>query len=163
MVAAGRKYVCIPAFQSRATYVGSTISLQVPAHGTCRSAHPRIRFSCNSSASSKNLQHGCAWYKIHEFLRGRLQLICKFEKSATHLQVRSTELAGNLQGTCRQVPTSSHTIYGNLSEWDKNKLQSQTKKRKKRERPPSPPAPALTDAVAGEVRRVRGRQPTPRQ
>jgi hypothetical protein len=83
VVAAGRKYVCIHAFQSRAAYVvGSTISLQVPASGTCirvsdlaatpmqvrkfcnTDAHgtkPTNSFveRCNTDASSKILQRRC--------------------------------------------------------------------------------------------------------
>ena len=56
VVAAGRKYVCIHAFQSRATYVGSTISLQVPACGTCirvsnlAATRMQVRKFCNTDA-----------------------------------------------------------------------------------------------------------------
>ena len=102
----GKKYVCIHASQSRATYVGSTKSLQVPCKFPASSLHPRIRFICNTTALQKNLQHGCTWYIYHEFLHGRLQRICNAEKSATRMQRRCSELAGNLQGTCMELADS---------------------------------------------------------
>jgi hypothetical protein len=110
----GKKYVCIHASQSRATYVGSTKSLQVPCKFPASSLHPRIRFICNTTALQKNLQHGCTWYIYHEFLHGRLQRICNAEKSATRMQRRCRELAGNLQGTCRELAWSLQIRSGTM-------------------------------------------------
>ncbi len=111
-----------PCIQSRVTYVGSTICLQVPCKFPASAMHQRIRFICNAYATPKNLQRICTWYKIHEFLRRRLQRICKSEKSAMQMRRRCRQLAGNLQGTCKELADKfkkDHIQYGNLSASEK--------------------------------------------
>ena len=110
----GKKYVCIHASQSRATYVGSTKSLQVPCKFPASSLHLRASpypIYLQHTALPKNLQRGCTWYKIHEFLRGRLQRICNAEKSATRMHRRCSELAANLLGTCRELAGNLQTSF----------------------------------------------------
>jgi hypothetical protein len=168
------KYVCIHASGQKvrmypcisvASYVcrqyqKPASSLQVPCKfpASAASAYP-IKI-CNTSATPKNQQCGCTWYKIHQFLRGSLQRICNAKKSAMRMHCRCSELAanlqgtcrelaGNLQGTCRQVPIQ---YMGTCRNGTRNKLQSQTKKRENDHGPPAP-----------DRRRRRGGSSRPRQ
>jgi hypothetical protein len=90
-------------------YLAPASSLQVPCKFPASAMHPRIQFICNAYATPKNLQRICTWYKIHEFLSGCLQRICKSKKSATRMRRRCRELAGNLQGTCRELAGNLQT------------------------------------------------------
>jgi hypothetical protein len=48
--------------------------------------HLRCRKISNASALLIFLQHGCTWYKTHEFQRRALQRGCVAEKSATRMR-----------------------------------------------------------------------------
>ena len=125
-------------------YLAPASSLQVPCKFPASAMHPRIRFICNAYATPKNLQRICTWYKIHEFLRRRLQRICKSEKSAMQMRRRCRQLAGNLQGTCRELArnlqTSSEKFPYNIWELDgMGKEVNSSPERRKKKRPTAHP------------------------
>ncbi len=74
--------------------------------GTC---FPCCRKISNASVLLIFLQHGCTWYKTHEFQRRALQRGWVAEKSATWLRCRPQNLHGNSKKLYVNSSTNVHT------------------------------------------------------
>ena len=106
-----RALVCSGCAHAHTNSVMSYVCSVIPTNfswnsGTC---FPCCRKISNATVLQIFLQHGCTWYKTHEFQRRALQHRYIVKKSAMRMRCKARNLHGNSRNLYLNSSTNLHT------------------------------------------------------